>query len=311
MPVQPISIGKLKLENNVFLAPLAAVNCPAFRLQCRMHGAALTYTQLIDSDGCMHNYENSYSKYIEPLAGERPLGIQLVGSQPRSMKAAAEKLEQHADLLDINMGCSESEVLAKKAGSFFMKHPEQIERVVSAVIGATNRPVTAKIRSGWDSINAPEVARMLEDCGVDAVAVHARTRKQKFTGKADWSVISHVSRAVDIPVIGNGDVTGLSSAQGLLEKCDAIMVGRAAMGNPLIFDQILRGTPSPGLVEKRKAFLEFVSLYHRQQRQRIPEVRQHALWFFKGVRGAARIKDALAKMDDINTILSYVKQLHQ
>jgi tRNA-dihydrouridine synthase B len=307
---RPVKIGKLRLKNNVFLAPMAAVNCPAFRLLCRKHGAGLTYTQMIDAEAAIRNPATCYDRFLDIQEGERPLGIQLVGSRPEPMKQATEQLEQHADLVDMNMGCSEAEILAKKAGAFFLKHPEQIPRVVSAVTSATNKPVTAKIRSGWDTVNAPQVAKILEDSGVDAIAVHARTRRQMFTGRADWSVIAQVKRSVDIPIIGNGDVTGRTPAETLLAKCDAVMVGRAAMGNPLVFEQILNNACRPGVVQKRTAFMEFTALYKKQKRQRFPELRQHAVWFCKGVRGATRIKDDLGKMADERHLLSYISNIH-
>lgn len=309
--IRPIRIGRLRLENNVFLSPLAGVNCPAFRLLCKKHGAGLTYTQMIDAEGGIRNPDSCYNCFIDILEGERPVGLQLVGSRPASMKQATARLEHYADLIDINMGCSEAEILAKKAGAFFLKHPEQIGRVVSAVTGATNKPVTVKIRSGWDRVNAPQVAKVLEDCGVDAVAVHARTRKQMFTGKADWSVVAQVKRSTSILVIGNGDVTGKAAAEALLAKCDAVMVGRAAIGNPLVFEQILNNACRPGIMQKKGAFGEFAQFYGLQKRQHFPEFRQHAVWFFKGVRGAARIKVKLGKMEDREHIMSYLETLHQ
>ncbi|MFH0977688.1 MAG: tRNA-dihydrouridine synthase family protein [Candidatus Woesearchaeota archaeon] len=307
--IRPIKIGNVQIENNLFLAPMAGVNCPAFRLICRKHGAGLVYTQMYDANSLV---ANEPSKFLEILPGERPVAVQLIGAKPDVMRKATVRISPFADIIDINMGCPDSDVLANKAGVFLMKHPEQIERVVKAVISSTGKPVTVKMRSGWESVNAPQVAKMLEDYGIAAITVHARTKKQQFKGNADWKVIQAVKEAVSIPVIGNGDVRSFIQAEKLLtfSGCDAIMIGRAAMGNPAIFHEImLRREPYHSLSDKKQMFKEFLGYYEQQERQSFSELRQHAMWIFKGIKQAAKIKDEIGRIEKKESLLEYVENL--
>lgn len=280
--LKPLKIGEVAIPGNLVLAPMAAVNCPAFRALCAMHGASLTYTQMIDAD----ELEGLDERFISRFPEESCLSVQLIGSRPDTLKEAVKGVDRFADIIDINLGCAEKGMLGKQSGAFLLKHPEQIGRVVSAVKQATEKPVTAKIRSGWDEVNAVQVARILEKLGVSAVAVHPRTRKQGYTGKADLSVIRQVKDAVRIPVIGNGDVTRPEHVKAMLERtgCDAVMIGRAAMSNPFIFRQtsdfFSKGSYSQS--DPKQISLEFISLYKRQKRQNIAELRQHVSWFYKG-----------------------------
>jgi nifR3 family TIM-barrel protein len=305
-----MNIGKIKLENNLILAPLHGVSCVAFRLLCRKHGASLAYTPLVHPESIF----NEQSK-LDVIDEERPVSIQLVGKDPNDMAKAAQIIEPKADIIDINLGCPDQQVLAKKAGAFLIKHPEQMEKMVSKVVGAVNCPVTAKIRIGWDdkSINALEVAKTLENLGIDAIAVHGRTRKQVYAGKANWNIIKQVKEKANIPIIGNGDIFKPENYKAMLEKTgvDAVMIGRGAIGNP----QLFRNCLSKGKLIKKDIqlsydlFKEFMDYYNKYSiRYIFPEVRQHAMWFAKGIKQGARIKKEISECDNIEQINKLFKK---
>ena len=299
-------------SSKVFLAPMAAVNCPAFRLICKEYGAGLVYTQMIDADDLVAQQSKLLTNYVGFSKDEHPVAAQIVGSNPANMVKAAKILEKHADVIDINLGCPDSNVLGKKAGAYLIKHPNMIERLIRPVIEATKLPVTAKIRSGWDeqSINAVEVSRILEEIGVKAIAVHARTRKQKYTGKADWDIIRQVKENVSIPIIGNGDILKPGAAKAMIEqtRCDYVMLGRGAIGNPFLFRRINylldhgKNMPEPTKEDIKKAFNKFTELYLKQERKKITELRQHAMWFTKGVKNAKQLKQKLMRVTDFKEL---------
>jgi tRNA-dihydrouridine synthase B len=314
--IKPIKIGNVNIDNNIFLAPLAAINCPAFRLLCKEYGAGLVYTQMIDVDEFLKNPDEGYNRFIDILDGERPISIQLVGSKPDTLAKATKIIDKYADIIDINLGCIEKDILAKQAGSFLIKHPEQIKRVVDAIISNTNKPVTAKIRIGWDNINAIEVSKILENYGIKAIAVHARTKLQKYTGKADWNVIKSVKENVNIPIIGNGDVKDYKTAESLFKKtnCDAIMIGRATIGNPQIFKDITEKlkenkTEKYNILEKKKSFFRFIELYNLQKRNNITEIKHHAQWFFKNYSNSKLLKEKIEKIDDIYSLKELINKI--
>lgn len=303
-----MKIGKIKLENQFILAPLDAINCGAFRLLCREQGASLVYSQMLHSDGVVAARGSFIDRYIDVIEKERPIAIQLVGSKAESMELATKAVEQHADIIDINLGCPMSNILALKAGAYFIKHPEQIYRIVNPVISNTNKPVTAKIRIGWDSqsLNHTKIAKLLEDLGIDALAVHARTKEQQYQGKANWTAIRQVKEKLNIPVIGNGDIFKPEDAQAMLEqtKCDAVMIARGAIGNPFIFKQCTdffsKGKYS--LTKKEQVvnmFLRFLKYYKKYgKRDRFPEIRQQAMWFMKYIDAAKSIRQKLMNAKD-------------
>ena len=305
-------IKNLKPENNLMLAPLSGVTNAAFRLQCKRHGAGLVYSPLMDEDGVI----TAFPRFNDFIKEESPVGGQLVGRDPKKMGEAAKVIEPFVDLIDINFGCPDSDVLAKKAGAYHVKHPDKIHSIISEIKNSTSLPVTAKIRIGWDNqtINHVNVAKIIEDAGADAIAVHGRTKDQFYAGKANWVAIKQVKEKVSIPVIGNGDANSPETVKGMLEEtgCDAVMIGRAAMGNPFIFSQSLeylktgsyqKTTPE----EKLDGFVELLELYKKyQNRYKVTELRTHALWFTKGIMGSSELRQRLLKTeteDEMKTLL--------
>lgn len=321
--MEKLKIGKVIIPNQLVLAPMAAVNCPAFRVLCKRYGAGLVYTPMMHCNGLVNIFNEDKNKakelYINFQEEERPLSAQLVGSDPKYMAEAAEILSEHANIIDINFGCPETNILAGKAGAFFIKHPEQMDKVLNSVLKNTNLPVTAKIRIGWDnnSINALEVCKKLEDFNLSAIAVHGRTKQQGYSGKADWEIIKKVKEKVNIPIIGNGDIFKPGTAKAMIEqtKCDFVMIGRAALGNPFIFKRTLEllkdGTtpPEPSEKETISSFFEFLKLYEKQERQNFTELRDHAMWFTKGLKGSKKMRPEITKLQDKESLINYFKEI--
>lgn len=307
------TIGKIHLANNLILAPMLGVNCNAFRLLCRKHGAGLVNAAMIHPDSLFNQKDK-----MDVIEEERPVSVQLVGKDPDKMSKAAEMIEDKADIIDINLGCPDKEVLAQHAGAFLIKHPCQMEKIVSKVISAVNCPVTAKIRIGWDSesINAVEVSKKLEDLGIDAITVHGRTRKQGYTGKADWNVIKEVKEKVNIPIIGNGDVFKPENYQAMVEKTnvDFVMIGRGAIGNPQIFENCLRYAKGKNIIKKdlklaHDLFLEFLDYYKKYSSgDTFSELRQHAVWLLKGVKDSASLKNRISRAENVEKIKEIIIQ---
>ncbi|MEK6952011.1 MAG: tRNA dihydrouridine synthase DusB [Nanoarchaeota archaeon] len=310
-------IGNVKLDSRVFLAPLAGINCSAFRLMCKEYGAGLVYSPMVVINQLVEAPERIL-EIINPLKQERPLAIQLVGSDTKLMEEAVKIIDEYADIIDINLGCPEKDILALKAGSFFIKHPDQLKKIIPAVMSNTNKPVTAKIRIGWDndSINTLQVVKQLEDYGLSAIAVHARTQKQKYTGKADWNEIRKAKEIANIPIIGNGDIMLPGNAKAMVEqtKCDFVMIGRGAMGNPYLFKRasILletgKGIPDVDEKEQKELFLKFFNLYQKyEKRKKFSELRQHAMWFTKGMKNSRYLRNKLLNCKTEKEILNYFK----
>jgi nifR3 family TIM-barrel protein len=311
-------IGSVQMDNPLCLAPLLGVNCTAFRLMCHNYGAALVYSPMIHSTSLVMGTRNR-ENIIDFVAEERPLAIQIIGRDPKIMVESLQYIEPYADVIDINLGCPDNDILGQKMGAYFSKHPEQAQKVVSAVAGATNKPVTAKIRIGWDDqhINHVQAARIVEDAGAAAICVHGRTAKQQYMGKANWVAIKQVKEKANIPVIGNGDVWTAEDAKRMMETtgCDMVMAGRGAMGNPHLFRQceslIMKGKPLPDMAdaERGKMLLDFIKLYNKVQKvKRVSELRQHAMWFCVGSRNAAVKRRELAKAQTEKELIGVIMQ---
>ena len=303
-------IGNVGLSGPFLLAPLAGITDGPFRGLCSQAGAALVYSEMVSAKGLWYGDKNT-GKLLEILPGEGPAAYQLFGHEPEIMAFAARKLDSRMNaIFDINMGCPVPKIVKNGEGSALMKNPDLVYDLVAAAVKNTSKPVTVKIRAGWDeeSVNAVEVARAVSAAGASAVAVHGRTREQYYSGKADWSVIAAVKRAVNIPVIGNGDVTDTASGMRMMEEtgCDFVMVGRGALGNPWIFSELTaawRGEPlpPPPTKEEKKAmmirhFNDILEL--KGEYVAVREMRKHVGWYLKGVHGAAAFR---GKINGINS----------
>lgn len=300
-----MNIRSLQLENPFFLAPMEAVNCTSFRMLCKKRGASLVYTDMIDADIFMEFInengadekakKEAIKKFINPNSEEKPLAIQLGGAKAETLEQTMKILEPYADLFDFNAGCPLPYMLGKKGGVFLMKHPDQLYKVITHLRSVTTKPFTVKLRSGWDeqSINALEVAKELEKIGVDAITIHARTRKQKYEKKSDWQLVKKIKEELKIPIILSGDVTNtyLAHMAFMHTKCDFIMLGRGAKNNPSIFQdlnnywQTKRQPQKPQKTydknrdQVRRDFKYFMELYSRvENRDKLSEVKDHALW---------------------------------
>lgn len=300
-------IGTLSLDSRLVLAPLAGVADSTFRLICRQKQASLVYTEMVSADGVVRGNKHTM-ELLTFLPGERPIGIQLFGSDPAVVAAAARKVASLSpDLIDLNFGCPARKVVGRQAGSALLNNLAQLRRIASSAASAVDVPVTAKIRSGWDekTVNADRVSVMLEDCGVKAVTVHARSRADKFGGKADWEVIARTKRSVRIPVIGNGDVTEPEDALRMLKEtgCDAVMIGRGALGNPWIFSRTKRLVesgelvPPPTVQERLELLLAHMALVTERSAGSTVSfypMRKHVGWYTKGLPGSSGLRKELA-----------------
>jgi len=286
--------GPIRIEGNVLLSPLCGVTDSPFRRLAKRHGAAMVFCEMTSSDGLVRHNPKSY-ELLEYRAEERPIGAQLCGADAAVMADAARICEGLGfDVLDLNYGCPVRKVIAREAGAAMLTDLERLERVTSAVVQAVKIPVTAKIRMGWDqnSINAPDVARVLERSGVRWITVHARSRSEKFTGRAHWEVIRSVKEATSLPVIGNGDVKTPEDAQRMIAEtgCDAVMVGRGSFGNPWLFQRAQRlldegdSGPEPGVRERIETAIEHLhAVAAKKGDYAATLMRKHVAWYVRGL----------------------------
>ena len=310
-----LQIGDVILKNNVILAPMAGVTDLPFRLLCKEQGAGLLCMEMVSAKAIYYNNKNTETlMQIEPE--ERPVSLQLFGSDPVIMSEMAKRIEDRPfDILDINMGCPVPKVVNNGEGSALMKNPGLVRKIVTSVSKAIKKPLTVKIRKGFDenNINAVEIAKIIEDSGAAAVAVHGRTRQQYYSGKADWDIIRQVKEAVSIPVIGNGDVDSPQKAKQLLEEtgCDGIMVGRATEGNPWIFREISHYLdtgellPHPALEEVKEMILRHarLQLEYKGEYTGMREMRKHVAWYTAGFPHSARLRGAVNEIESMEHLM--------
>lgn len=311
--MKQLKIGNVTLENRYILGPMAGVTDLPFRLLCKEQGAGLLCMEMVSAKAILYNNKNTET-LLEIHPDEQPVSLQFFGSDPKIMSEMAKRVEERPfDIMDINMGCPVPKVVKNGEGSALMKNPKLVHEIVSAMVKAINKPVTVKIRKGFDDtcINAVEMAKIIEDAGAAAVAVHGRTREQYYSGTADWEIIRQVKEAVSIPVIGNGDVTSPQKAEELVKQtgCDGIMIARGAQGNPWIFSEMIAYEQTGQLPDRpaRREVREMMLRHARLQLQYkgeylgIREMRKHVAWYTKGLQGSAKLRE------EINRVESYAE----
>lgn len=315
-------IGNVEIKNKVVLAPMAGICNSSFRRIAKEMGCGLVYAEMVSDKAVFYSNKKTLDMlYMTDF--ERPIAQQIFGSDKESFVIAAKYIcdVMKPDIIDINMGCPVPKVALKsQAGSALLKSPQKIKEIVSAVVKSVPVPVTVKIRSGWDlnSINAVEVAKICEEAGASSICVHARTRSQGYSGKADWSIIKQVKESVNIPVIGNGDITDIYSAKKMLDEtgCDAIMIGRGALGNPWLIRDVVTyldtgeklNPPTP--VEKIEMCLKHLSYLReiKDEKVAVLEIRNHIAWYLKGLEGANEIKNKIFITKNINDIIDVLEE---
>lgn len=311
-----MKIGNVEIKNGLCLGPMAGVTDLPFRLLCKEMGCGLTCTEMVSAKAILYKNKNT-KELLKSCPEEGVSAVQLFGSDPDIMAEIAAKLdvETDHDIIDVNMGCPVPKIVNNGEGSALMKNPKLVGEILSKMVKAVKKPVTVKFRKGFDdtSINATEIAKVAEDVGVAAVAVHGRTRAQFYSGKADWDIIADVKRAVKIPVIGNGDIFSGEDAKRMLEYtgCDGIMVGRGAKGNPWIFREISTYLES-GEVPARPSVAEIKKMIIRQMNMMIEEkgeftaireMRKHISWYTAGAHNSTKIRKAVNETVDKNEII--------
>lgn len=321
MQGKEVRIGNVKLNNPFLLAPLAGITDAPMRKLCQEQGASATFSEMVSGKGLWYGDKNT-SKILYSYEDEDVLAFQVFGSEPDIMAFTAKKLEDYPNrILDFNIGCPVPKIVKNGEGSALLKKPQLVYDLVKALVDNTAKPVTAKIRIGWDenSINCVEIAKAIESAGASALCVHGRTREQFYSGIANWEEIANVKKAISIPVIGNGDVTSWEDAKRMFETtgCDMIMVGRAALGNPWIFRELCAGyngdeIPKEVTIEEKKAMMKrhiqmVVDL--KGEYGGVREMRKHVSWYIKGLHGSAQMRGKINKIEKMDELLEAIDNL--
>ncbi len=319
--MRKIQIGEVTLQNNTILAPMAGVTDLPFRVLCAEQGAGLVCMEMVSAKAIYYKNRNT-EELMEIDPGEHPVSLQLFGSDPEIISEMAKQVEEKPfDILDINMGCPVPKVVNNGEGSALMKNPKLVEEIISRTVKAIHKPVTVKFRKGFDEdhVNAVEIAKIAEQSGAAAVAVHGRTREQYYAGKADWDIIAQVKDAVSIPVFGNGDVTDGKSTAALLKQtgCDGVMIGRAVRGNPWIFREINHYLDTGEVLERPTADEVCDTILRHAQMElelkgeytAVREMRKHIAWYTAGYPRSAALRRQVNEIEDFETLKETVQRI--
>lgn len=315
-----LEIGGVVLENGLVLAPMAGVTDLSYRKLCKEQGCGLVVTEMVSAKAILYKNRNT-QELLRIRDEERPAAVQLFGSDAGIMGEIAQVVsEGNCDLIDVNMGCPVPKIVNNGEGSALLKEPKKVEAILTAMVKRSKKPVTVKIRKGFNdaSVNAVEIAKIAEGCGVAAVAVHGRTREQFYSGKADWEIIRQVKEAVKIPVIGNGDVTGAKEAKAMLDLtgCDGVMIGRGAKGNPWIFSQILHYLetgevlPGPSVLEIKEMILRHGRLLSEDKGEftAMREMRKHIAWYTAGLPHSAALRNEINLVETLEEMAGLMER---
>lgn len=300
-----LTIGNVTLDNNLILAPMAGVTDLPYRLLCKEQGCGMVVTEMVSAKAILYKNKNT-NALLEVKEEERPAAVQLFGSDPDILGEIAAQIQDGPyDFIDLNMGCPVPKIVNNGEGSSLMRDPKKVEAILTSMVKHVKKPVTVKFRKGFDhtSVNAVEIAKIAESCGVSAVAVHGRTREQYYSGKADWDIIRQVKEALQIPVIGNGDVFTPQDAKRMLEEtgCDGVMIGRGAKGNPWIFSRtnhyLETGEllPGPTVPEIKEMILRHGKLLteYKGEKTAMREMRKHMAWYTAGLPHSAALRNEI------------------
>jgi tRNA-dihydrouridine synthase B len=305
-----MNIGAVNITGQFVLAPMAAVNCTAFRMLCKENKVSLIYTQMIDVEIIKKRKKSDIKEILNIQEAERPVSVQLIGNNEEALIKSINLVEDFADIIDLNVGCSEKEFLEKGYGAYLLSDPDRLEGIVRKMVEATKKPVTIKMRAGLENqkIIGVRVAKSLEEAGVKAICIHGRTADQKLSGKVNWTIMKQIKEKISVPVIANGDVKSYEQGLSLIEKtkCDFVMIGRGARDRPWIFDYEKTKIDNNGIKEQILRFIELYRMYENRGSAR--EVREHVFWMLKDFNTKQNTR-VVMNMKSIGAVERFIRAL--